>query len=76
MNHFLVVGVIIFHIFLLPPDKYSCYQINCHDVVLEDTDVARGIVQYVTETAIEILIIGAGSKGGFFRYVFLKSQVS
>ncbi|XP_063943325.1 U-box domain-containing protein 52 [Daucus carota subsp. sativus] len=42
--------------------------INCHDVLLEDNDVSRGIVQYVTETAIEILVIGAGSKGGFFRF--------
>ncbi|KAL8106982.1 U-box domain-containing protein 35-like [Apium graveolens] len=42
--------------------------INCQDVVLEDTDVARAIVQYVTETAIEILVIGAGAKGGFFRF--------
>ncbi|KAK1367632.1 U-box domain-containing protein 52 [Heracleum sosnowskyi] len=42
--------------------------IHCQVVVLEDTDVAKGIVQYVTETAIEILVIGAGTKGGFFRF--------
>lgn len=52
------------------------FQIYCHDIVLEDADVARGILQYVTDTAIEILVIGAGSKGGFFRYAFVKSQMS
>ncbi|KAH8503958.1 hypothetical protein H0E87_011559 [Populus deltoides] len=41
--------------------------INCKDVVLEDTDVAKALIEYVTQTAIETLIVGASAKGGFLR---------
>ncbi|WOG81319.1 hypothetical protein DCAR_0100465 [Daucus carota subsp. sativus] len=39
--------------------------IHCQDVVVEDTDVVRGLTQYVTDSAVEILVLGAGSKGSF-----------
>ncbi|XP_011006665.1 PREDICTED: U-box domain-containing protein 35 isoform X2 [Populus euphratica] len=42
--------------------------INCKDVVLEDTDVAKALIEYVTQTAIETLIVGASAKGGFLRF--------
>ncbi|KAJ6697616.1 U-BOX DOMAIN-CONTAINING PROTEIN 34-LIKE [Salix purpurea] len=41
--------------------------INCKDVILEDTDVAKALIEYVTQTAIETLIVGASAKGGFLR---------
>lgn len=44
------------------------YQIHCQDVVLDDSDVPKALVQYVTEAAIEVLVLGAGSKGSFLRY--------
>ncbi|XP_074334790.1 U-box domain-containing protein 35-like isoform X3 [Apium graveolens] len=46
--------------------------IRCEDIVIEDTDVAKAIVSYVTESAIEVLVMGAGSKGGLFRKFKLK----
>ena len=42
--------------------------ISCKDVMLEDTDVAKALIEYVTQTAIETLIVGASAKGGFLRF--------
>ncbi|PKA57879.1 U-box domain-containing protein 35 [Apostasia shenzhenica] len=41
--------------------------IHCKDVVLEDTDVAKAIVEFVSQAAIEKLVVGAPSHGGFIR---------
>jgi len=37
--------------------------------MLEDTDVAKALIEYVTQTLIETLIVGGSTKGGFLRYV-------
>ncbi|PKU63938.1 U-box domain-containing protein 35 [Dendrobium catenatum] len=42
--------------------------IHCKDVVLEDTDVAKAIVEFVSQAAIEKLVVGTPSKGGFIRF--------
>ena len=34
---------------------------------IEDTDVAKAIVEFVWQTAVEKLVVGAPSKGGFVR---------
>jgi hypothetical protein len=34
---------------------------------VEKMDVAKGIIEYVTTNAIEILILGSSSKGGLVR---------
>ena len=44
------------------------HQIQCKDVALEDTDVTNALVEFVTQSAIEILVLGAPSKNGFLRY--------
>lgn len=36
--------------------------------MLDDSDVAKALIQYITESAVEVLVLGAGSKGGFLRY--------
>ncbi|KAK9279235.1 hypothetical protein L1049_012913 [Liquidambar formosana] len=41
--------------------------INCKDIILEDTDVVKALIEYVSQTAIEHLVIGASSKSGFLR---------
>ncbi|KAK9097594.1 hypothetical protein Sjap_023091 [Stephania japonica] len=41
--------------------------IQCQDVVLEDNDIAKAIIEYVSHTAIENLIIGAPSRNAFIR---------
>ncbi|GAB4854085.1 hypothetical protein Ancab_022667 [Ancistrocladus abbreviatus] len=42
--------------------------IQCRDIILEDTDVAKALIEYVNQSAIEILVLGAPSKGGFLRF--------
>ncbi|KAJ8758601.1 hypothetical protein K2173_000322 [Erythroxylum novogranatense] len=42
--------------------------IQCKDIVLEDTDVARALIEYVTHAAIEVLLLGASAKTGLFRF--------
>ncbi|XP_043811418.1 U-box domain-containing protein 52 isoform X3 [Manihot esculenta] len=41
--------------------------IQCKDVVLEDTDIAKAIIEYASHAAIETLIVGASNKTGFLR---------
>ncbi|KAM7265387.1 hypothetical protein ACFE04_003070 [Oxalis oulophora] len=42
--------------------------IQCKDVVIEDTDVAKGLIEFVSQAAIDTLIIGATTKAGFLRF--------
>ncbi|KAJ0965557.1 hypothetical protein J5N97_026695 [Dioscorea zingiberensis] len=50
---------------------FRCYctrkDVQCRDVVLEDSDVAKAIVEFAAHAAIEKLVVGAASKGGFVR---------
>nr|CAN69465.1 hypothetical protein VITISV_023046 [Vitis vinifera] len=41
--------------------------IQCKDVILEDTDVVKALIEYVSHSAIEVLVVGAPAKGGFLR---------
>lgn len=36
--------------------------------MLDDTDVARAVIEYVARTGVEVLIVGASSRGGLLRY--------
>ncbi|XP_020108087.1 U-box domain-containing protein 51-like isoform X2 [Ananas comosus] len=51
---------------------FRCYctrkDIHCKDVVLEDTDIAKAIIEFAAHAAIEKLVVGAPSKGGFIRF--------
>lgn len=46
-------------------------QINCRDILLEDVDKVRAIVEYVSTSAIENLVVGAASRNGFMRYIYI-----
>ncbi|XP_015571170.1 U-box domain-containing protein 52 isoform X2 [Ricinus communis] len=50
--------------------SFRCYctrkDVQCLDIVLEDQDVVKGLVEYVSYAAIENLVIGA-SRHGFIR---------
>ncbi|GMJ07168.1 hypothetical protein like AT2G24370 [Hibiscus trionum] len=52
--------------------------LTINEIVLEDTDIAKALIDYVLIASIEILVLGAPSKGGFvrFRSVELTSTVS
>ncbi|XP_024008625.1 U-box domain-containing protein 52 [Eutrema salsugineum] len=51
--------------------SFHCYcsrkEINCMDVLLEDVDKVKAIVEYVTVSAIENLVLGAPSRNSFMR---------
>ncbi|KAK7320752.1 hypothetical protein VNO77_30519 [Canavalia gladiata] len=42
--------------------------IQCKDVVVEDTDVSKALIEYASQYAIEHLVIGSSNKGGFLRF--------
>lgn len=42
--------------------------IQCKDVVLEETDVSKALIEYATHAAIEVLVMGASAKAGFLRF--------
>ncbi|GMI88475.1 hypothetical protein like AT2G24370 [Hibiscus trionum] len=39
--------------------------VQCKDVVLEETDVAKALIEYITHALIEVLVIGASTRSGF-----------
>lgn len=43
------------------------YQINCNEVVLEDSDISKALINYVAANSIEVLVLGITSKSGIFR---------
>ncbi|KAL6635259.1 hypothetical protein ACP70R_027930 [Stipagrostis hirtigluma subsp. patula] len=47
--------------------------IQCKDVVLDDHDVAKSIVEFAAHAAIEKLVVGATARSGFVRF---KAEIS
>ncbi|KAM0026950.1 putative protein kinase RLK-Pelle-RLCK-IXb family [Helianthus debilis subsp. tardiflorus] len=54
---------------LFLPFKCFCTrkEIRSKDVLLDDTDVVKGLVDFVTRSIVEVLIIGTPSKGGLLK---------
>ncbi|XP_047310214.1 U-box domain-containing protein 35-like [Impatiens glandulifera] len=53
--------------------------VKCLDVVLEDTDIAKGLLEYISYSAIDNLVLGTPSRRGFirkFKMTDVSSQVS
>ncbi|CAA7033076.1 unnamed protein product [Microthlaspi erraticum] len=42
--------------------------IQCKDVLLEEYDVARALIEYTNQAAVEVLVVGSSNKGGFLRF--------
>ncbi|KAG6585411.1 U-box domain-containing protein 35, partial [Cucurbita argyrosperma subsp. sororia] len=42
--------------------------IFCKDIVIEDVDVAKALIEYVTQAGIDTLIVGTTTKSGFLRF--------
>ncbi|KAK9946742.1 hypothetical protein M0R45_012189 [Rubus argutus] len=55
---------------LFLPFRVFCTRKNIQskDIVLEDSDVAKALIEYTTQCAIEHLVVGASAKGGFLRF--------
>ncbi|KAK5791894.1 hypothetical protein PVK06_033007 [Gossypium arboreum] len=51
--------------------SFHCFctrkDIQCLDIILEDTDVVKALTEYVSHAAIEKLVLGAASRSGFMR---------
>ncbi|XP_039023414.1 U-box domain-containing protein 52-like [Hibiscus syriacus] len=51
--------------------SFHCFctrkDIQCLDVILQDSDVVKALTEYVSQAAIEKLVMGAPSKGAFMR---------
>ncbi|KAA3464094.1 U-box domain-containing protein 35-like isoform X3 [Gossypium australe] len=41
--------------------------ITSNEIILEDTDIAKALIDYVSSSSIEILVLGAPTKGGIIR---------
>lgn len=50
-------------------DPMFCFlqQVHCNDIILEDTDIPKAIIEFVSNAAIEKLVLGAPSRSGFVR---------
>ncbi|KAF4382140.1 hypothetical protein G4B88_009430 [Cannabis sativa] len=55
---------------LLLPFRCFCSRkdIQCKDIMLEDVDVSKALIEYVSQAAIENLILGASVKTGFLKF--------
>ncbi|CAI9094839.1 OLC1v1030645C1 [Oldenlandia corymbosa var. corymbosa] len=55
---------------LFLPFRVFCTRkdIHCQDVVLEDMDIVKALLEYVSRSGIEVLVLGAAAKGSIFRY--------
>ncbi|XP_060179567.1 U-box domain-containing protein 52-like [Lycium barbarum] len=55
---------------LFIPFRVFCARkdLQCYDVVLDDTDVAKAIIEYLNRTGVEVLILGAATRGGLLRF--------
>ncbi|KAL5974215.1 hypothetical protein ACLOJK_030878 [Asimina triloba] len=53
--------------------------IQCNDVILEDTDVAKAIIEYISQAVIDTLVIGACTRSAFlsrFKTADIPSNIS
>ncbi|PIN02597.1 Serine/threonine protein kinase [Handroanthus impetiginosus] len=55
---------------LFLPFRVYCmrYDILCYEVVLDDTDVTKALIDFVKQSAIDVLVLGATVRGSFFRF--------
>ncbi|KAI3468440.1 hypothetical protein Pfo_025103 [Paulownia fortunei] len=53
---------------LFLPFRVFCTRkdLQCYDVVLDDTDVTKAIIEFVKQSAIDVLVLGATVKGNIF----------
>ncbi|KAK7841715.1 u-box domain-containing protein 52 [Quercus suber] len=50
---------------------YRCFctrkDIKCNEVIIEDLDITKALIDYVSANSVEILVLGAASRGGLVR---------
>lgn len=42
---------------------------SCKDIVIEDVDVGKALIEYVSQAGIDHLVVGATTRSGFLRFV-------
>ncbi|XP_038713465.1 U-box domain-containing protein 35-like [Tripterygium wilfordii] len=59
---------------------FRCYctrkDVQCLDVVLEDPDIVKALTEYVSNSAIENLVLGCSSRHGFIRHALTNKSSS
>nr|AID16034.1 putative universal stress protein [Catharanthus roseus] len=55
---------------LFLPYRVYCTRkdIICQDIVLEDSDTVKALLEFVSRTGVEILVLGSATKNSFFRF--------
>ncbi|XP_031378223.1 U-box domain-containing protein 35-like [Punica granatum] len=43
-------------------------EIQCNEVIIEDSDITKGIIDYINTNAIDTIVLGAPTKSGLFRF--------
>ncbi|KAJ4839945.1 hypothetical protein Tsubulata_040977 [Turnera subulata] len=43
-------------------------EVKCNEVVVDDTDVARGLIEYVNANGVDALVFGSASRGSLARF--------
>jgi len=59
---FFVLIRFLFNVFVL-----NSKQIQCKEVILEDMDIAKGLIEGISKYSIELLVLGAPSRSGLVR---------
>ncbi|XP_024953495.2 U-box domain-containing protein 35 [Citrus sinensis] len=68
-----------FRCFCTRKEIINLQKIKCKEIVLEDTDIAKALIDYVSSHTIETLVLGAASRTGFvkrFKTADIPSNVS
>lgn len=42
--------------------------VSCRDIVIEDVDVGKALIEYVSQAGIDNLVVGATTRSGFLRF--------
>ncbi|KAL2896804.1 U-box domain-containing protein 52 [Bienertia sinuspersici] len=54
--------VVLVHVKVKPSYGANPHIIQCQDIVLEDSEVPKALIEFVTHSAVEVLIMGSASK--------------
>ncbi|KAH0993587.1 hypothetical protein GBA52_005070 [Prunus armeniaca] len=57
-----------FRCFCAKKDFSSLEQLKCNEVIIEDTNTAKALVNYVINNSIDILVLGAPARQGLLRF--------
>ena len=51
------------------------WQVRYEDVLIKDDDVAKGIIEFISRSAVEKMVLGLSSRSSFARFLLLPSSL-